>query len=112
MPIIESSKIETNEGPEVSEPQISTKPINKSEVVVNYIEKPMNELDVIIKGVIRTRDIIDVLNRLNLFKEDIKRIISTSKDNEADIFIELEINKYMKNSFEEKIQDLGWEINK
>ena len=105
-PIIESNQIKE------SEAQITTKPINPSNVVVNYIDKPMNEVDIIIKGLIRNNDLIKILSRLKLFEKNIKRIITTSIDNKVDIFIELEINKYLKNTFEEKIDDFGWNINK
>ena len=103
MPIIESNKLES----EVSKPQIST----NYNVIVNYIEKPMGEVDIIIKGVIKSKDLIFILNKFELFKEDIKRIITTSLNNEVDMFIELEIKKSLKNKFEEEIRDLGWKIN-
>ena len=72
----------------------------------------MNEFEILIEGVIKNKDLIEVLNRFDLFKEDIKRIIITSRNNESDIFIELEMNKYVIRSLEEKIADLGWKINK
>ena len=93
-------------------PSKEIKPIIDSKVTVNYIEKPRNEYEILIKGIVRNKDLIDVLNRLDLFKENIKRIITNSINNESDIFIELVVNKYSLRAFEEKIEDLGWKINK
>ena len=88
------------------------KPIKSTNVMVNYIQMSLNGLDVIIKGNINNDELITTLSKLSLFEKDIKRIITNSIDNQIDIFIELEINKYLKNSFEEIINELGWKINK
>ena len=107
-PIIESNQIE--EEPQLPEPQITPEPIDSNTVTVNYIDKSINELDVIIKGVIDHNDLIEIFNRLKLFEKNIKRIIATPIGNNVDIFIELEFSKYLKNTFEEKLDDLGWNI--
>ena len=83
-----------------------------SKVTVTFIEKSKNEFEILIKGLIKNKDLIDVLSRLDLFKENIKRIITNSINKEADIFIELIINKKSLSTFEEQIKDLGWKINK
>ena len=94
-------------------PQINDiKPVRSDNVMVNYIQMSLNGLDVIIKGNINNNELINTLSKLSLFEKDIKRIITNSFDNQIDIFIELEINKYLKNSFEEIIDELGWNINK
>jgi len=66
----------------------------------------------LIKGVINNKDLFNVLNRFDSFKENIKRVVITSINKQSDIFIELELNKYSLRSFEEKLEDLGWKINK
>ena len=83
-----------------------------SQVTVNYIEKSNKEFEILIRGIIKNKDLIEVLSRLELFKENIKRIITNSINKDADIFIELEINKGLLSVFEEKIEDLGWKLNK
>ena len=93
-------------------PSKETKPIIDSKVTVNYIEKSLNEFEILIKGIVRNKDLIDILNRLDLFKENIKRIITNSINKDSDIFIELVVNKYSLRAFEEKIEDFGWEIIK
>lgn len=104
--------IETNSIP-ISEPKKIEKPsISRSQVTVNYIEKSVNEFEILIKGVINNKDLFDVLNRFDSFKENIKRVVITSINKQSDIFIELELNKYSLRSFEEKLEDLGWKINK
>lgn len=116
-----SKVIETNsiQDEDDSAPQKLIKPINPikpiismGDVTVNYIEKSKNQFDILIRGVIKNNDLINVLTRLDSFKEDIKRIITNSSNNESDIFIELGINKYSIPSFEAKIEDLGWKIIK
>ena len=107
------SIIDNNLNFEESTPQITASmPSNKSSVLVTYIEMPLNELDVIIKGSIKNTELINTLNKLSLFEKNIKRMITTSINSEIDLFIEFELNKYLKNSFEEKIRELGWNINK
>ena len=105
--VIETNSIDDSQD---YKPPKSTKPRITSDVTVNYIEKPKGQFEILIKGIIKNKDLIIVLSRLDLFKEDIKRIITTAINNESDIFIELEINKYSLHSFEEKIEDFGWEI--
>ena len=62
---------------------------------------------------LKNKDLVDILIRLESFNDNINRIITTSLNNEEyDLFIELEINKQSLHSFEEKIEDLGWKINK
>jgi len=104
--------IETNSIP-ISVPKKIEKPsISRSQVTVNYIEKSVNEFEILIKGVINNKDLFNVLNRFDSFKENIKRVVITSINKQSDIFIELELNKYSLRSFEEKLEDLGWKINK
>ena len=86
--------------------------ITTSNVTVIYIEKFVNLYDVLIKGYVKNNELINILNRIDLFEENIKRIITTSTNNQADIFIELNLNKNDLIVFEEKINDLGWKINK
>ena len=81
-------------------------------VSVTYIETSRNKFEILIKGIVKNKDLIDILIRFDLFKENIKRIITNSHNNESDIFIELELNKYSLPSFEEKIEEFGWKINK
>ena len=104
--------IETNSIDDKKPPKVIKPTIIKSNVTVNYIEKSSNEFEIIIKGVIKNKNLMDVLIRLDSFKENIKRIITTSINKESDIFIELEINGNSLNAFEEKIEDFGWMINK
>ena len=93
-----------------------SKPVNQvknSKVTVNYIEKSINKFEILIKGIIKNKDLVDILVRLDLFKGNINRIITTSLNKEEyDMFIELEINKQLLHLFEDKIEDLGWKINK
>ena len=66
-----------------------------------------------IKGVIENKDLVDILIKLDLFKDNINRIITTSLNKkEQDLFIELEIKKQLLRTFEEKIEDFGWKLNK
>ena len=106
--------IETNNIPYTNEKKIEeTKPtISSRNVKVTYIEKSDYEVDILIKGIIKKNELIKLLNRLELFEENIQRIITTSINKKVDIFIELELNKYSLKSFEEEIDDLNWKINK
>ena len=94
------------------EPQEIKPIITSKNVTVTYIEKSINEIDVIIKGMIKNNDLINIVNRLDSFEENIQRIITTSINHQVDLFIELNIYKYELRRFEEKINDLGWKINK
>jgi len=91
---------------------IKKHPITSGNVTVTYIEKSLNEFDIIIKGIIKNTELINLLNRLELFEENIKRIITTAISNQVDIFIELELKKYSLRIFENKIDDLNWKIIK
>lgn len=81
-------------------------------VTVNYIKTSENNVNVLIKGTIKNNELINILTRLNIFEEKIKRIVTTSLNQEVDIFIELEIGTYQIKTFEEKIEDLKWNILK
>lgn len=105
--VIETNSIHISEPKKIEKP-----PISKSQVTVNYIEKSVNDFEILIKGVINNKDLFNVLNRFDSFKENIKRVVITSINKQSDIFIELELNKYSLRSFEEKLEDLGWKINK
>ena len=94
-------------------PSKPVKQVKTSKVTVNYIGKSINKIEIFIKGIIKNKDLVDILVRLDLFKGNINRIITTSPNKEEyEIFIELEINKKLIDLFEEKIKDLGWKINK
>ena len=94
-------------------PSKPVKQVKTSKVTVNYIEKSINKIEIFIKGIIKNKDLVDILVRLELFKGNINRIITTSPNKEEyEIFIELEINKKLIDLFEEKIKDLEWKINK
>ena len=96
---------------EIPEIEKSPKPIISTKVNVTFLEKHMSKTDVIIKGIIKNNELINVLNRLNQFEENIKRIITTSIDREVDIFIELEMDAKMMKTFKENVGELGWKIN-
>ena len=102
--------INTNIIPAPKEEIIS--PITSRNVTVTYIGKSTNNFDIIIKGIIKNEELINILNRLKLFEKNIKKIITTSINSQVDIFIELEINRNSIKTFEEKIDDLNWKINK
>ena len=94
-------------------PSKPVKQVKTSKVTVNYIGKSINKIEIFIKGIIKNKNLVDILVRLDLFKGNINRIITTSPNKEEyEIFIELEINKKLIDLFEEKIKDLGWKINK
>ena len=94
-------------------PSKPIKQVKTSKVTVNYIGKSINKIEIFIKGIIKNKDLVDILVRLELFKGNINRIITTSPNKEEyEIFIELEINKKLLDLFEEKIKDLEWKINK
>ena len=94
-------------------PSKPVKQVKTSKVTVNYIGKSINKIEIFIKGIIKNKDLVDILVRLELFKGNINRIITTSPNKEEyEIFIELEINKKLLDLFEEKIKDLEWKINK
>ncbi len=94
-------------------PSKPVKQVKTSKVTVNYIGKSINKIEIFIKGIIKNKDLVDILVRLELFKGNINRIITTSPNKEEyEIFIELEINKKLIDLFEEKIKDLEWKINK
>lgn len=107
---IETNSIDDKQFSKLQKTDTSIK--TNSKVTVSYIEKSRNEFEILIKGLIKNKDLMVVLIRLDLFKENIKRIISTSINDELDIFIELKINKKALPTFEEQIRDLGWKINK
>ena len=94
-------------------PSKPVKQVKTSKVTVNYIEKSINKIEIMIKGVIENKDLVDILIKLDLFKDNINRIITTSLNKkEQDLFIELEIKKQLLRTFEEKIEDFGWKLNK
>lgn len=106
--------IETNNLPTTTEEKPKEiKPIITSKnVTITYLEKSFNEIDIIIKGIIKDKELLKVLNRFDLFEENINRLNTTSINNQVDIFIELTLNRYAIRIFEEKIEDLEWKINK
>ena len=85
--------------------------ITSKNVTITYIEK-QDKTDIIIKGIIKNNELINLLNKLKVFEENIKRIITTSINKEVDLFIEIEVNNDLLERFEEKISDLNWKINK
>lgn len=101
----------TIEGNEIPEIEKSPQPTISSKVNVTFLERQMSKIDVIIKGMIKNNELINVLNVFDQFEEDIKRIVTTSMDNEVDIFIELEINATMMKALKEIVGELGWTIN-
>ena len=112
IPIIETNTIGTDEIPAENEELTPTQITYHDNVNVTYMTKSENKIEVIIKGIIKNKELMKVLNRLELFEENIKRIITTSLNQNVDIFIELELNKYILKTFEEKIEDLNWNISK
>ena len=103
--VIESETIE-----EKSDIIIKTTNI-PSNVQITHIKKSNNKNYIIIKGIIEKSDLINVLNQLKIFEEDIKRIMTTSINQGVDLFIELELNNHSFNQFRNESEKIGWKID-
>ena len=77
-------------------------------VSVNYIEKSKTKLNILISGTIQNNQLFLILNKLESYELNFKRIITSSFGNKIDLFMEIEIQKNSRNVFEDKIKDLGW----
>ena len=105
-------QIPSDLNPQQKEKPTEPKKAYRPDVTVNYIGINESKYNIIIKGLIQNNELIDLLNKLKYFEGDIKRIITNSIQNKADILIELEINSMELRVFEEKIKEIGWKINK
>ena len=107
---IEKAKISIENNGELP-PNKTTTHITSKNATITYIKK-QNKMDVLIKGIIKNNELISLLNKLKEFEGNIKRIITTAINKEMDLFIELELTNDSLERFEEKIDDLNWNINK
>ena len=100
--------VDLNKAQRSIDPDIYGKTKKVGNVSVNYIEKSKTKLNIIISGTIQNNQLFLILNKLESYELDFKRIIISSFGNKIDLFMEIEIQKNSRNVFEDKIKDLGW----
>ena len=107
------NKISTDEKPpSISQDvEITQPPITSKDVAVTYTANT-GITKIIIKGIIKNTELLKILNRIESFENNIKRIITTATNDKTDLFIELEISDNLISEFENTIDDLKWKINK
>ena len=64
-----------------------------------------------IEGKIKTNELNDMLEKLNFFIIDIKKMELNKINEQFEVLIRLNINVSLINKFEDKVNELGWEIN-
>ena len=90
----------------------NNKKSSKTDIIITYVRQENNEIITIIQGLLNNTELINSLNQLKIFEDNISRII-TNKNNEGiDLFIEINIPISYINKFEEIIDNLDWKINK
>lgn len=87
-----------------------TKLKGKNNIIVTYIEKSKTRTEIIIKGRVKISNLLEVINQLEIFELNFKRIVTTTINNNVDLFIELEMSKNSISFFEKQINKYGWEI--
>lgn len=85
---------------------------SKTNITITYVRLEDNEIITIIQGLLDSNELINSINQLKVFEDNISRII-TNKNNEGiDLFIEISIPLSYINNFEEIMHNLNWKINK
>ena len=110
--IIQPSAAEEKTPEVLPDKEITPPKVTSQDVKVTYIASEPGITDIIIKGLIKNTELLKILNRLDSFEKNIKRIVTTSADDKTDLFIEVETPDNLITEFENKIEDLNWKINK
>lgn len=85
---------------------------SKTDITITYVKSNENEINTIIQGLLDNKELINSLNQLKIFEDNITRIITNKINKEIDLFIEINIPLSYINNFEEIISNLNWKINK
>ena len=85
--------------------------ISQNVSVINIGQNEKEDYIYIIKGIIKNKELLKILNKLKFFEIDMKRIITNTQQNTIDLFIEFHLSPISVRLFEEKINEIGWEIN-
>ena len=85
---------------------------SKTDITVTYVRLENNEIITIIQGLLDNNELINSLNQLKVFEDNISRIITNKNNGGIDLFIEINIPLSYINDFEETMSNLNWKINK
>ncbi|WP_296846687.1 hypothetical protein [uncultured Methanobrevibacter sp.] len=85
---------------------------SKTDITITYVRLDNNEIITIIQGLLDNKELINSLNQLKVFEDNIFRIITNKNNDGIDLFIEMNIPLSYINDFEEIMSSLNWKINK
>lgn len=112
--IIDKDKADKILNPKPDNHKVKTKSKNKTKnkikITVTYFEKNRTRTEIVIKGRVKNTELISVFNDLKTFELNITRIITTTVNNNVDLFVELELPKGSMEFFERQIKPMGWDI--
>ena len=94
-------KNELNKIPSIKSPQ---KP--KNDMLITYLSRDGNNINIMIKGLIKENELFSYLSNLKEFEHSITRILTNKFNNKIDILIELDLDKNLLFSFENKMKKL------
>lgn len=83
----------------------------RNNVIVSYSRTKKDEIDVGIEGEIKINELTNMLDKLNFFIIDVEKMELNRVKEKFKVLIKLNLNVALINKFEDKVKELGWEIN-